>query len=278
MLSGGRLRLGVGIGWNHVEYEALGENFHNRGRRIEEQIALMRRLWTEELVDFDGKYHSMHQAGISPLPVQRPIPIWMGGGADAVLRRIAKIADGWFPQFQPGPQARGDRRDAPRLRPRSGPRARRRSASRGGSACYNTPEDKWDERCNGWRDLGATHVSFNTMGAGLASPQRHIEVFRRFKERGDLSDALAPDVASLLGAHGVAGKETPVAHNGFSGARISTIDNGGQRYWLKRLRLADDWIMQALEDTHAVKLSSPSHRSRAGCRTGIATPTLGAVT
>jgi len=68
VLSGGRMRLGVGIGWNHVEYEALGENFRNRGRRIEEQIAMMRRLWTEELVDFDGRFDKVRQAGICPLP------------------------------------------------------------------------------------------------------------------------------------------------------------------------------------------------------------------
>ena len=82
VLSGGRLRLGVGIGWNHVEYEALGENFRNRGRRMEEQVALMRRFWAEDLVDFNGRYHHVHQAGINPLPLRRSIPVWMGGGAD----------------------------------------------------------------------------------------------------------------------------------------------------------------------------------------------------
>ncbi|MDE2969186.1 MAG: LLM class F420-dependent oxidoreductase, partial [Chloroflexota bacterium] len=86
VLSNGRLRLGVGLGWNRVEYEALGQDFHNRGRRVEEQIALMRRLWTEESVDFDGKWHTVDGAGINPMPVQRPIPIWMGGGAEPVLR------------------------------------------------------------------------------------------------------------------------------------------------------------------------------------------------
>ena len=105
VLSGGRLRLGVGIGWNFVEYEALGENFRNRGRRMEEQIALLRKLWTEPLVDFAGRYHTIKQAGIKPLPVQQPIPLWMGGGADAVLQRIARIADGWFPQFRPDARA-----------------------------------------------------------------------------------------------------------------------------------------------------------------------------
>ena len=101
VLSGGRLRLGVGIGWNDVEYEALGENFHDRGRRSEEQIEVMRALWTNELVTYEGRWHRITDAGINPLPVQRPIPVWLGGGADPVLRRVARMADGWFPQVRP---------------------------------------------------------------------------------------------------------------------------------------------------------------------------------
>jgi probable F420-dependent oxidoreductase len=180
VLSGGRMRLGVGIGWNHVEYEALGENFRNRGRRVEEQIALMRRLWTEELVDFEGRYDTVRQAGICPLPVQRPIPVWMGGGADAVLRRVARIADGWFPQFQPGPQAaatletlRGYVREAGRSADAVGIEGR--------LSMFNTAEEAWHQAIAGWRDLGATHLSFNTMNAGLASPRDHIDAIRRFR-------------------------------------------------------------------------------------------------
>src|SRR3990172_38171 len=116
VLSRGRLRLGVGIGWNAVEYEALGQDFGTRGRRIEEQIALMRRLWTEPVIDVRGRWHRVDRAGIKPLPVQRPIPVWMGGGyrstvspteraagvIEPALRRIARIADGWFTHVQPG--------------------------------------------------------------------------------------------------------------------------------------------------------------------------------
>jgi probable F420-dependent oxidoreductase len=179
VLSGGRMRLGVGIGWNFVEFEALGENFRNRGRRIEEQIALMRRLWTEELVDFDGKYHTVKQSGINPLPVRRPIPVWMGGTADPVLRRIAKTADGWFPQFQPGPQSaetlerlRGYIRDAGRKAEDVGIEGR--------ISLVNTPEDQWGAALDGWRELRATHVSVNTMNAKLASPRDHIDAITRF--------------------------------------------------------------------------------------------------
>ncbi len=108
VLSRGRLRLGVGVGWNHVEYEALNRNFHDRGRRSEEQIALLRALWTQEVVDFNGRWHQVSAAGINPLPVQRPIPVWLGAGSsgsplppEPVLRRIATISDGWFPNFPP---------------------------------------------------------------------------------------------------------------------------------------------------------------------------------
>src|SRR5438445_6168566 len=101
VLSGGRLIVGSGIGWNQVEYEALGMSFSNRGKRIEEQIALLRRLWTQEVVDFKGRWHRVDRAGLNPLPVQRPIPVWMGGNADPAMERIARLADGYFTHLQP---------------------------------------------------------------------------------------------------------------------------------------------------------------------------------
>lgn len=181
VLSHGRLRLGVGIGWNHVEYESLGQDFHTRGRRIEEQISIMRRLWTEQLVTVDGRFDHIERAGIAPLPVQRPIPVWMGGVVEAVLQRVARTADGWFPQFRPGPQAadtvdrlRGYIRDAGRKPEDVGIEGRINLA--------NTPEAEWPAALDGWRDLGATHVCVNTMNAGLASPQAHIDAIRRFHE------------------------------------------------------------------------------------------------
>lgn len=100
VLSGGRQRLGIGIGWNEVEYVALNENFHDRGKRMEEQVMLLRRLWTEPLIEYKSKYHEIQDAGLNPLPVQQPIPIWFGGGggqkADQVIRRIARLGDGWM--------------------------------------------------------------------------------------------------------------------------------------------------------------------------------------
>lgn len=183
VLSGGRVRLGVGIGWNDVEYEALGENFRNRGRRMEEQIALMRRLWTEELVDFDGRWHKVHQAGINPMPVQRPIPVWMGGGADAVLERIARIGDGWFPQFAP------DERGADRIAQihalaKAAGRADGAVGIEGRISLAQTPEDGWGYALEAWERAGATHVSLNTMYAKLPSPQDHIDAITRFMAIG----------------------------------------------------------------------------------------------
>ena len=105
VLSNGRLRLGVGNGWNEIEYIAQGEDFHNRGKRIEEQVALLRLLWTQPLVKFEGRWHIIPDAGINPLPVQRPIPIWFGGTDDRALRRMARIGDGWMVNFRTIEQA-----------------------------------------------------------------------------------------------------------------------------------------------------------------------------
>ena len=106
VLSEGRLRLGVGIGWNEPEYIALGEDFHNRGRRVEEQVELMRALWTEPLVNFSGQWNTVEDAGLNPLPVQQPIPIWFGGHADTVIRRAARLGDGWIPNYPTAEEAR----------------------------------------------------------------------------------------------------------------------------------------------------------------------------
>jgi probable F420-dependent oxidoreductase len=100
VLSGGRLRLGIGIGWNEVEYIALNEDFHTRGKRLEEQVEVLNALWTEPLVNFEGKYHTIPDAGLNPLPVQRPIPLWFGGQAEAMLRRCAKYGAGWMPNYR----------------------------------------------------------------------------------------------------------------------------------------------------------------------------------
>ena len=181
VLSEGRLRLGIGIGWNPVEYEGLGENFHDRGKRSEEQIELLRALWTRQAVTYEGRWHKMPDAGINPLPVQRPIPVWIGGSAEAVLKRVARIGDGWFPQFSPDGSQREtiDRmhsyaRDAGRDPEDIGIEGRMSIA--GGSS------EEWVTEVGAWQDLGATHLSVVSARAGLSFPDGHIARARQFKE------------------------------------------------------------------------------------------------
>mgnify|MGYP001407501047 FL=1 len=181
VLTGGRLRLGIGIGWNDVEYEALGQNFSNRGRRSEEQIDLLRMLWTEESVNFEGRYHKVSDAGINPLPIQRPIPIWLGGGEDRVIQRIGKMADGWFPQFQPnsaGQEKIGIMREAAVNAGRD-PKA---IGIEGRVSLATDDQSDWEKIGASWDEIGATHFSINTMKAGLKGPDQHIEAIKRFKE------------------------------------------------------------------------------------------------
>jgi len=181
VLTGGKLRLGVGVGWNQVEYEALDKDFHTRGRAIEEQIEVLRLLWSQEVVSYKGKYHTIVEAGLHPLPVRRAIPIWIGGSSDVVLRRTASIGDGWFPLGKPDDAMRatlerlhGYVREAGRAVNALGIEARV-------SASEGTLDDlvRWTDE---WRKLGATHISLNTMGAGFKSLGEHIEAIRRYKE------------------------------------------------------------------------------------------------
>ena len=179
LLTGGKLRLGVGIGWNAVEYEALGESFATRGRRLEEQIALMRRLWTEEVVTFAGNEHVVTEAGLNPMPVQRPIPVWIGATADVAVARAARIADGWFPQGRADALAQKitDFR-------RQVEEAGRRPGDVGIDArmsLKSVPEAEWPAEIEAWRELGATHLAVESMGMGL-SPDEHIRVVERFAE------------------------------------------------------------------------------------------------
>ena len=181
VLSGGRLRLGVAIGWNPVEFEAQGEDFSNRGRRIEEQVEVLRALWTKELVTYEGKWHRITDAGINPLPVQRPIPIWFGGGAPAVIRRVGQIGDGWIPFLPPDDsglamieEMRGHARDAGR------------DPNDIKIECMiqmreSTPDD-WAKKISTYRDMGVTYISGVTMDTGCKTPGDHIGAIERFKD------------------------------------------------------------------------------------------------
>jgi probable F420-dependent oxidoreductase len=180
LLSGGRLRLGVGIGWNAVEYEALGEDFSNRGKRSAEQIELLRLLWSDQTVTFDGNFHKVTGAGLAPLPVQRPIPVWIGAASEAGYRRIGRLADGWFPMMGPGSgldYARG-------IVEKAAVEAGRDPAAIGmeGRASWAGDDDAVISEVTAWADAGATHLSINTMGGGLATVDDHLAVLTRVAE------------------------------------------------------------------------------------------------
>lgn len=185
LLTEGRFRLGVGLGWNAVEYEALGKVFSNRGVRMDEQIALLRRLWTEPAVTFDGEFERVTAAGLAPMPVQRPIPIWVGATAPPALRRVGRLADGWFPQVPPG--AKLD--EARAIIDAAAKEAGRDPETLGVEGRISWGEKGVDElmkHAARWREVGATHLAVNTMGAGLDSLDAHLDALTRAAE------ALAP--------------------------------------------------------------------------------------
>lgn len=184
VLSGGRLRLGVGTGWNEAEYEALGMEFRTRGARVEEQVAVLRKLWTEPAVTFKGAQHTITDAGLNPLPVQRPIPVWFGGGGDRVhfgetanlkvLRRIARLGDGWL---QPGQSParfsellellHGYCREAGRDPKALGLESRLEASI--------ARQDSWADEVQTWRSLGITDLTVNTMTDGLHGVDAHLK-------------------------------------------------------------------------------------------------------
>ena len=161
------------------------QNYHDRGRRIEEQVQVLRALWTNPLVTYSGNWHSIPEAGINPLPVQQPIPIWFGGHAEVVLQRAANMADGWMPNYRTADEAQPalaklDRflEQAGRDRSKFGLEARIRYADQKAA--------QWEQLLDGWQNEGATHISFNTMGSGLNSPGEHIKALQIIAESLDI--------------------------------------------------------------------------------------------
>ncbi len=178
VLSGGRLRLGVGVGWNRVEYDGLDKDFTNRGRRCEEQVALLRALWTNESITFDGTWEQIHEAGITPLPVQRPIPIWIGGYVDDTLRRCARIGEGWFPWREPNDLMKRMTDDLRRYTEEAGRDPSQMGIEPQLNVGQGTPDD-WHAFVEGWRALGATHLCLGTMKNGFTTPGQHIAAIER---------------------------------------------------------------------------------------------------
>ncbi|MGV0040591.1 LLM class F420-dependent oxidoreductase [Mycobacterium colombiense] len=172
VLTGGRFRFGIGLGWNAVEYEALGESFTNRGKRSEEQVELMRKLWTERSVTYHGKYHTVTGAGLSPLPVQRPIPVWFGAAFDRAYQRAGRLGDGWFPMVEPGPGLDHALEQVSRAAESAG----RDPESLGmeGRVSWIADRDKLAAIIAAWKAAGASHLSVNTMKAGFANVDEHL--------------------------------------------------------------------------------------------------------
>jgi probable F420-dependent oxidoreductase len=180
VLSRGRLRLGIGVGWNQAEMEGIGYDFRTRGRRVDEQIEVLLQLWTKPLVTFEGEYHAIQALGINPLPVQRPIPLWFGGAAEPMLRRMARFGNGWIPTgLNPG----NARPIVERIHTCLGEFGRS-AASFGIDARLNLarqPQTVWRDYVEDWKALGATHICVNTMGARLETAQDHIRAIEEFK-------------------------------------------------------------------------------------------------
>jgi probable F420-dependent oxidoreductase len=183
LLSSGRLRLGVGVGWNWVEYEALGMEFRGRGLRLEEQIALMRKLWSDPEVTFKGRYHAVDAAGLNPEP-SRMIPVWIGATADVGLKRAARLADGWQSELGLGPELEENLRRLRRYLAEAG----RDPAAFGiaGEVDLGTSGVEQALReVREWTALGATHVSLTTMGHGLLGPDDHLAPLMQFRRAWD---------------------------------------------------------------------------------------------
>jgi probable F420-dependent oxidoreductase len=182
VLCGGRLRLGVGLGWNELEFDALGQNFKNRGPRMVEQIELMRELWTHETVTFEGEWHRIEDAGINPLPVQRPIPVWVGAFAAPAIRRAAKVADGWFVNPRLDPDATAAR--SIEIFREAAANAGRDPKALGLDATLHfggRGSQEWAALAEGWKAMGVTHCTVRTMYSGFAKLDDHLDALRSFR-------------------------------------------------------------------------------------------------
>ena len=180
ILSGGRLRLGVGVGWNHVEYEALNEDWKSRGTRQREQVEVLKKLWCDDLVTYQGRFHQFTEVNITPRPVQRPIPVWFGGSSDAVVKRAAQIGDGWMPIMAPDHEAEAK---LEQLRNHLSDCGRDTNAFgiEGWLRMDKADPDEWSVAAEGWRKLGADIVMLYPMYR-IPNLDDQIETLRRFKE------------------------------------------------------------------------------------------------
>jgi probable F420-dependent oxidoreductase len=178
-LSGGRLRLGVGVGWNEPEFRGLGSDFRTRGRRIEEQIAVLRALWTEGTVDVDGEFHSLPDVGINPLPVQRPIPVWYGSGAEKILDRVVRLADGWMPESRV-PETLAPQLEKLRAMLAAAGRDPDEFGLQARLSLRQGDPDLWRAYHAWYLEQGFTHFCISTIWSGAATLEEHLALLERF--------------------------------------------------------------------------------------------------
>ena len=179
MLSNGRARAGIGIGGGREQYEALGQDFHTRGARCDEQLELLNALLTEQSVNFSGRWDTVQDMGLNPLPVQSRIPLWYGGASvpgDRVVNRIGRFCDGWFVLCSPEqyPDVKG-RIDAAATAAGRDPAAIGKEA---GVAVVGPREAEWQDRVSNWRATGLDYVCIRTLGGDLSEPQQHMDKLR----------------------------------------------------------------------------------------------------
>ena len=173
LLTEGRFRLGIGVGWNSVEYEALGQSFADRGRRMSEQIGLLRQLWTQPSVTFTGTYDHVTGAGLAPMPIQQPIPIWIGGSSTPAYRRMGQLADGWFPQVRPGPDLDAALETIAVAAQAAG-RDPATIGMEGRVTWDSTDPDRFRRQVERWANAGASHLTVDTMYTGQVTVADHL--------------------------------------------------------------------------------------------------------
>ncbi len=186
-LSGGRLRLGCGIGWSPEEYKGLGMHYGTRARRFEEQIEVMRRLWTEEAVTFNGDFHQIDDMGINPKPIQQPIPIWIGAFEENAVRRAVRLGDGYSlnPRAEPNDETRRLLERVSQWQAEFG----RDSETYGLNATihhWERGEAAWEADLRGWQELGVSHASFRTIDSDLPDPKSHLTELEKFAKLAGL--------------------------------------------------------------------------------------------
>ncbi len=185
-LTGGRVRIGIGVGGSQDEYRYLGEDFSTRGKRCTEQMKLLKKLWTEKEVNFKGEFHDVSGAGLNPLPVQKPIPLWIGARplpSPVVVKRIATLSDGWFVLCSP--EEIGQVRDAIFREAEAAGRSADEFGQEAGVAVVGPRQPEWKDRVSNWKKMGLTHLCLRTLGGDLSVNEHIPKLEQTMKELPD---------------------------------------------------------------------------------------------